>query len=168
LTIYSGLTELVDVALVSILTFTLIVIYTRLAGLRSLAKMTSVDFVTTLAIGSLVASLILPTKFSIASGCFAIFAVYALQLGSSYFRAHSSLYRKASSNSPKILVTDGVVDTKMLKKVKLSEADLISKLREANVLEMSKVRYVVFESTGDVSVLHGDSSVDDYLLSDIR
>lgn len=30
------------------------------------------------------------------------------------------------------------------------------KLREANVLDLSQVRAVILETTGDVSVLHGD------------
>ena len=34
---------------------------------------------------------------------------------------------------------------------------MIAKLREANVLDISEVRAVVLETTGDISVLHGES-----------
>jgi uncharacterized membrane protein YcaP (DUF421 family) len=43
---------------------------------------------------------------------------------------------------------------KNLKKARVTESDLRSKLREANVLELSQVRAVIFEATGDISVLH--------------
>ncbi|WP_420433812.1 YetF domain-containing protein [Hyphobacterium sp.] len=50
----------------------------------------------------------------------------------------------------------------------MTEADLYAKLREANVLEMSAVRAAVLEQTGDVSVLHGDTSLDNAILDGVR
>jgi uncharacterized membrane protein YcaP (DUF421 family) len=41
-----------------------------------------------------------------------------------------------------------------LKKCHVTNADLRYKLCEANVTEISQVRAVVFETTGDISVLH--------------
>jgi uncharacterized membrane protein YcaP (DUF421 family) len=38
----------------------------------------------------------------------------------------------------------------------MTRSELRAKLREANVLEWSQIRAVVLETTGDVSVLHGD------------
>ena len=52
----------------------------------------------------------------------------------------------------------------------MSEEDLMAKLREANVIELSEVKAVILETTGDVSVLHGssDKDVDAILLQNIR
>ena len=41
-------------------------------------------------------------------------------------------------------------------------------LREANALQLSQVRAVILEDTGDVSVLHGPEEVDDELLEGVR
>ena len=38
----------------------------------------------------------------------------------------------------------------------MTEDDIYGKLREANVLDFDQVQAVVLESTGDISVLHGD------------
>jgi uncharacterized membrane protein YcaP (DUF421 family) len=57
-----------------------------------------------------------------------------------------------------------------LKKARVTEADLRSKLREANVLELSQVRAVIFECTGDIAVLHTkdeDVEVEDWLLKGV-
>ena len=40
-----------------------------------------------------------------------------------------------------------------LKKANVGKDDLIAKLREANVHDFSEVKAVIFESTGDVSVI---------------
>lgn len=48
-----------------------------------------------------------------------------------------------------------------MRKARVTESDLWSKLREANVLNLNQVRAVVFEATGDISVLHGDACDDE-------
>ena len=62
---------------------------------------------------------------------------------------------------------DGIFDENALRKTRVAKDDLIAKLREANVLAMNRVRAVVLETTGDVSVLHGNE-LDDALLTGVR
>ena len=53
-----------------------------------------------------------------------------------------------------------------MQKCKVTKSDLKAKLREANVIHLSEVKAVVFESTGDISVLHGsdDKDIDDWII----
>ena len=46
----------------------------------------------------------------------------------------------------------------------------MAKLREANVFELSEVKAVVLETTGDISVLHSDSKkkIEDCLLEGVK
>lgn len=61
---------------------------------------------------------------------------------------------------------DGKVIQKNLDKCRVTVSDLKAKLREANVIQLSEVKAVVFESTGDISVLHGsdDKILDDWIM----
>lgn len=52
---------------------------------------------------------------------------------------------------------DGEFDRAAMKKSRVAESDVWAKLREANALDLAQVRAVVLETTGDISVLHGDS-----------
>ncbi len=165
--IYSGATELINISMVACLVFFLVVLYTRIVGLRSFAKMSAVDFATTIAVGSMIAAVILPSKPSVVGGCFGIMMIYVLQFLSSFLKSRLDFYSHITENSPVLIVSNGKVDRAILKKVNMSENDLISKLREANVFSLSKVAAVVFESTGDISVLHGKDDLDDYILSDV-
>ena len=63
---------------------------------------------------------------------------------------------------------DGKICEEALSAERVSKSDLIAKLREANALDMSKVKAVVLETTGDISVLHGDEVMNDALIEDIR
>ena len=57
-----------------------------------------------------------------------------------------------------------------LNKVEITENELRGKLREANVIRLNEVKAVVLETTGDVSVLHGDDDkeIEAYILEDVE
>lgn len=55
-----------------------------------------------------------------------------------------------------------------LRRSRVSIDDVKAKLREANVLRYDQVQAVVLETTGDISVLHGDGRVDLDLLSGVE
>ncbi len=44
-----------------------------------------------------------------------------------------------------------------LTRTRIARGDLLAKLREANVSDVSQVRAALLETTGDVSILHGEA-----------
>ncbi len=149
--------------------FTAIFIYTRIAGLRTFAKMSSVDFASTIAIGSILASAILTPK-NFVPGLIAIAGIISLTIIISYFQRRSDAFQNISTNDPVILMKDGVFLEDNLASTHISKSDVLAKLRESNTLQLNEIRYVILETTGDVSVLHtrdGDISVDQEILEDI-
>ena len=72
-------------------------------------------------------------------------------------------------NDPLMLMEGNKIYYENLKKARVTESDLRGKLREANVIQLSEVRAVVFETTGDVSVLHSpDKKLEDWLIKDVN
>jgi uncharacterized membrane protein YcaP (DUF421 family) len=137
-----------------LLVFCLFIVIVRIAGLRTFAKMTSFDFATTIAIGSILATICIDTKTSVGNGLIALAAIVLFQVIFALIQRKSDFFRNVATNEPVLLMRDGKIDYDALKKVNLHESELIAKLREANVLQFKEVKAVVFESTGDVSVLH--------------
>jgi uncharacterized membrane protein YcaP (DUF421 family) len=131
-----------------------VIVFTRMAGLRSFAKMSSFDFAMTVAVGSVIASTISSSFVSLAQGAVALAALYVLQVVVAQLRVRGGF--GAVDNSPLLLMWDGEVIRDHLVKGQITEDDLRAKLREANVLHAGQVRAVVLETTGDVSVLHGE------------
>ncbi len=62
-----------------------------------------------------------------------------------------------------MLMENGEILEDALAECRVAKDDLFAKLREANVLRMADVRAAILETTGDVSVLHGDRISDDVL-----
>ena len=150
--------------------YLIILLYSRIFGLRTFAKMTSVDFAATIAMGSIFADVIGSTDYSILKGGIALFVIILLQTLYSFFIRKSSIFKKTFTNTPLLLMKDGEILNANLSKANVSKGDLYGKLREANVIEMSEVRAVVFEVTGDISVLHtrGDEKLAEVLLEGVN
>lgn len=73
-------------------------------------------------------------------------------------------------NSPLLLMDGATVLENNLRKARVTRGDLRSKLREANVTRLSQVKAVVFETTGNISVLHerGDGNLEVWLMKDVE
>lgn len=147
----------------------IILLYTRVFGLRTFAKMTSVDFAATIAMGSIFADVIGSTDYSILKGGLALGIIILLQTLYSFFIRKSKTFKKTFTNTPYLLMKDGEILHNNLAKANVSKGDLYGKLREANVIELKEVRAVVFEVTGDISVLHtrGDEPLAKELLEGV-
>ncbi|AVR44464.1 DUF421 domain-containing protein [Christiangramia fulva] len=146
-----------------------VIIFTRLAGKRSFSKMSSFDFAMTVAVGSLIATTVLSSDVSLWDGIVGLGAIYIFQIGVALLRRFE-IIKKIVDNSPLLLMDGDKILHKNLRKARVSEDDLRSKLREANVLELNQVRAVVFETTGDISVLHStdpDENLESWLLKNV-
>ena len=138
--------------------FAVLVLLVRVVGLRSFSKMTSVDFAMTIAVGSVLASTILSESPSLARSAVALASLFGIQAVVSLLRKHTSWAEHVFDNEPLVLMVEGRMLPDNLRRARITEHDLWAKLREANVLDPGEVRAVVFETTGDISVLHGDPS----------
>ena len=161
-----------------------LIFYTRVAGLRSFSKMSSFDFAMTVAVGSIIATTVLSSSVSLTEGVVGLAAVYLLQfsaallgilyliqMGVAQLRGSSTIMSKIVDNEPLLLMRGSEIIDSNLRRAKVTHADLRAKLREANVTQLSQVKAVVMESTGDISVLHhsdAQHTLDRILLKDVQ
>ncbi len=148
-----------------------VIIYTRLAGLRSFSKMSSFDFAMTVAVGSVIASTVLTRDPPLLQAVAALGALYLLQIAVARLRVAFGLVGRAVDNDPVLLMRDGEILRESMDTAGVTDGDLRAKLREANVLRLSHVRAVVMETTGDISVLHAPADagdLDEEILREVR
>lgn len=146
-----------------------VILLTRLFGKRSFSKMSSFDFAMTVAVGSIIATTVLSSSVKLINGIVGLSAVYLLQMMVAVARSNV-VVQKIVDNAPLLLMDGNQILQANLKKARVSEGDLRSKLREANVTSLNHVKAVVFETTGDISVLHKDDDepLEQWLLKDVR
>ncbi len=145
-----------------------IVFLVRIVGLRSFSKMTNFDFVMTVAMGSLLAASGQSSEWSAFwQTIVAMAALFVVQWLVARLRKSSDQFEDFVQNEPILLMRNGKFDQEALTKTRVAKDDLIVKLREANVLSLDQVRAVILETTGDVSVMHGEY-LEDTLLKGVR
>ncbi|MBT8296039.1 MAG: DUF421 domain-containing protein, partial [Gramella sp.] len=131
--------DLLAIILTTLGIFVAVIICTRLVGKRSFSKMSSFDFAMTVAIGSMIATTVLSKSVSFWDGVIGIATVYVLQIAVAFLRRYKAV-KKVVDNSPLLLMDGKNILFDNLKKAKVTEEDLRSKLREANVIRLKEVR----------------------------
>jgi uncharacterized membrane protein YcaP (DUF421 family) len=147
-----------------------VILLTRIFGKRSFSKMSSFDFAMTVAVGSIIATTVLSDSVNLWDGVIGLTAVYVLQMAVAVARRFKWVQQMVD-NSPLLLMDGSMILQDNMRKARVSEGDLRSKLREANVTRLSQVKAVVFETTGDISVLHEEeegSTLDGWLMKDVN
>ena len=152
--IFSSTNELLPTLVSAVLIYAMVILYTRVFGLRSFSKMSSFDFAMTVAVGTMLASAIVNKSPSVVQSGVALLSLYLLQLIVAILRQKLGWFSSVVDNQPLLIMDGPTILHDNLKKAQLTESDLRAKLREANVINYSQVKAVVFETTGDVSVLH--------------
>jgi len=147
-----------------------LIVLVRLVGLRSFSKMSSFDFAMTIAVGSMLASAAILKTAPLARVFVALITLFTLQLGIATLRKKSRWARRLVDNSPLLLMKEGEFLEANMRAANVTRDDMLAKLREANVRDLDDVLAVVFETTGDISVLHssGEASLSPALLSDVE
>ncbi len=156
------------VVVTTVAVYATVLAYTKLAGLRSFSKLSSFDFVVTVAIGSIVSSVIILEDVSLVRGAVALAVLFAIQETIGRLRLRYEFVARSVGNVPMLLMDGPRVLHDNLKRVRVSEDEVRARLRDAGVLTLSSVRAVVMETTGELSVMVGGPEPDAWLMEDVN
>jgi uncharacterized membrane protein YcaP (DUF421 family) len=158
--------RLLVVVVAGVAAYVLVIVLTRIAGVRSLAKMSTFDFAATVAVGSTVSS-ILTGSVPLAAGALGLVVLFALQYLIAVLRRHD-LLGGVVDNRPILLMAGAEVLEDNMRHARMSREELWSQLRLSGVHRREQVQCVIMETTGDVTVLQNGDPLDDELLEGVR
>jgi uncharacterized membrane protein YcaP (DUF421 family) len=126
----------------------------RIAGKRSLAEVTTFDFVLLLVIGEAASNALSNNDFSITSSAIVITTLIAIDILLSQITARSEFIAKVVDSVPLILIDDGELLKDRMKKVRISDGDILQYARDSHGLErLDQIKYAVLERSGGVSII---------------
>lgn len=137
---------------VGALAYATLVIFLRIAGKRSLAKLNAFDLVVTVALGSILASILLQESIALAEGATAIATLLALQYLVTAGSVRSTAFANLVRSEPALLLRDGAFCKAAMRRERITEAEILSAARASGHPDLSKVGYVVLESDGSLSI----------------
>lgn len=137
----------------TVILYVLVIISIRLMGKRQIGDMQPSELVITLLISEIAAMPLQDTDQPLLFGASAILTLVLLEIGISILSLKSFFVRKMLSGKSVILIKDGIIDQKQLKKVRMTILDLIELLRAEQIFDISTVSFAVLETGGNLSVL---------------
>ncbi|MBU3196575.1 DUF421 domain-containing protein [Clostridium algidicarnis] len=142
----------------SVATFFILLILTRLMGRKQLSQITFFDYIVGITIGSIAGSAIIDRDISKYDTIIALLVWSMLPIIIGSINLKSIRIRKLIESEPVIIIQNGVVNEKNMKKVRYNIGDLLMQLREKGIFELSEVEFALLEAHGELSVLKNSQS----------
>lgn len=133
--------------------YVLVTFSLRLMGKRQLGELQPSELVTTILISNIASLPIEDTDIPIILGAIPVLTIVGFELIISNISLYSKKFRQFISGRPVVIISNGEIDQKQLKRLRFSIDDLMESLRQANVFDVREVCYAIVETTGKVSVL---------------
>lgn len=127
-------------------------ILTRIMGKKQLSQLTFFDYVVGISIGSIAAEFAVDSSINYAKGITGLIIYSLFPIILSLISLKNYKARKLLDGKPTILVNNGQIVEKNLKKAKLTVNDILEECRLKNIFNLADVEFAVFETSGKVSI----------------
>lgn len=124
----------------------------RVLGKRQLGQMEASEVVVTMLAADLAATAMQDSTTPLPAALIPIFTVLATEFSLAILSLHSIRFRKLLCGKPVILIENGRILQKNLRKTRVTLDELLSQLRGKDVLDPSTVQYAILETGGELSV----------------
>lgn len=143
---------LLGVACKALLIYGTAVIGLRIAHRRTLSQWTAIDFAAAVAIGAVMGRTAVAEGQSFLVGAVAL-VTFLVAHALVTFGRWNRWFAKVVDHRVRVLVDHGRLRRDQLRICGLTENDVLAKLREMGVRELAELRYVLYETKGDLTVV---------------
>jgi len=145
--------EVGDVVIRSLISLVALFLVTKMLGKKQVSQLSLFDYVIGISIGNFAAEMTINTESQHMNGIVAvvIFGVVAYLI--SIWTMKSMRIRRFFMGVPTLLIQNGKLMEKNLKKVKFDINDLLEECRSNGYFDISEIEYAIMEANGTLSVL---------------
>lgn len=145
--------DLVRVAVVGILAYLSLILLLRVSGKRTLAKMNAFDLIVTVALGSILATILLSSDVTLLEGLVAFAVLIGMQFIIAWLSVRSSMVSGWVKSEPTLLFYQGVFLRQALLRERVTHDEVRAAVRIQGIAAMADVEAVVLETDGSFSAL---------------
>ncbi|WP_040982445.1 DUF421 domain-containing protein [Oceanobacillus jeddahense] len=145
--------EIVLVLIRSIAAFFLLFLMARMMGKKQISQLTFFDYCVGITIGSIAATLSVDQNVKIINGLVSLIIWGFFPITLAYLGMKSIIFSKITDGKATILIRNGEVLDKNMKKSLITINELLMLLREKGTFKVSDVEMAVLETNGELSVM---------------
>lgn len=134
--------------------YVILLVLMRLAGRRTLAEVSTFDFILLLVIGGTTQRALLGQDYSVANAFIVVVTLVLIDVVLSLIERDHPEFSKLVNGSPMIVVEDGRLLHDRLRWSRLTEGEILSAARRRHGIErLQDIKFAILEASGDISII---------------
>ncbi|MFX3624533.1 MAG: DUF421 domain-containing protein [Ectobacillus sp.] len=142
----------------TIFLYSLIIVIFRIMGKREIGELNILDLVVFLMLSELAVLGIERPEKSLLHQVIPMAVLMLMQIGLAYLSLKSEKARKILDGEPTIIIRNGKVDERQMRRQRYNFDDLLLQLREKDIGDIRDVEYAILEPSGKLSVFQKPKS----------
>ncbi len=152
---------MVIVIIRSVILYMLVIAALRLMGKKQLGELQPSELVTTILISNIATLSLEEPSMPMIAGIVPILMIVCIDVLMSGAMMKSVKFRKLVTGSPRVIISDGVIDQNELRNLRYTIDDVLESMRDSDIFDINEVRYAIVETTGKINFFKKtDGSVD--------
>ncbi|MFD0047890.1 DUF421 domain-containing protein [Actinomycetes bacterium NPDC127524] len=145
--------EYAGVIIRTLVLYLVMMIIFRLMGKREIGELGILDLVVFIMIGEMAVLSIENPDIPIVKSILPMVLLMIIQITLALLSLKSQKFREILDGKPSIIISQGKIDERVMRKQRYNFDDLLSQLREKNILNIGDVEYAILEPSGQLSVI---------------
>ena len=152
--------EILQIFISCFAAYTFFIIWLRISGKRTLSKWNAFDFIVTISLGSILATVVLSKDTVIFEGIFAAALLIALQFFITFFSVRFDWIENLIKAKPTLLFNKDEFLFDEMKKQRVAKSEILAAIRASGNGSLKKIEAVVLETDGSFSVVEKSEKED--------
>lgn len=142
-----------------IIIYLIVIALMRLMGKRQIGEMEPFELVITLIIADLATIPMAEPTIPLWYGVVPLIAITIMHFVISFATQKSPAIRDVISGKPAIVINEGSINQKELKKLNMSSEELLEQLRNLNYFDLGEVNFAIIERNGKITIIPKSESM---------
>ncbi len=164
---FDGWYGLFRILIIGVPAYAALVFWLRVSGKRTLSKWNAFDFVVTIALGSVLASVILSKDTVLAEGIAAFVLLIGLQFVITWLSVRFDWLKNTVKGEPTLLLDKGEFLRDAMKRQRVTESEIHAAIRAQGSAATEEIAAVVLETDGSFSVIKNSKAGSRSALADV-
>ncbi len=144
----------------TIFMYLLVLLIFRLMGKREIGELSLLDLIVFIMIAEMAVIAIESPKSKLTEAILPMLILMLIQIAFSQLSLRSRWFRVLIDGKPSIIIYNGKIDERVMRKQRYNFDDLLSQLREKDIFNINEVEFAILESSGKLSVMKKQSPSD--------
>ena len=137
----------------TVLIYFVVLLVMRLMGKREIGQLSPFDFAVAIIIAEVAALPMEQPEIPLLRGLLPLFILAGLEVLFSYAALHSRWFRRVMCGAPQLVIWDGQILHREMRRARYNLDDLMAQLREKGYPDPAEVAHAVLENSGRLSVV---------------